>query len=379
MKIAFLIWDYSPARGGQERYLSRLAGALARLGHEIHVFATRRGEGAGDGVRFHRVAAGGIGPATRTLSYIRRARRALAAERFDITSGLTRHYPLDVFRMGGGLHRIWLQKRGPAERLLARTRPLTWLALGLERRIFDPRNCRRVIANSRLCRDQLLRLYPYPAERVSVVYNGVDHDLFRPGLGEAHRAGLLRRLGLPETAPAALFASNNLGRKGLGTVCRALARMGDAAPSLLVAGGGDARPYEALCRRLGVAARVRFLGRLADMRPAYGAADYLVLPTRYDPFANVCLEAMACGLPVITSRDNGAAEILDEGADGVTLDAGDDAALAAAMRALGDRAARERMGAAARAKSLAYTVERNAGETLAVYRLVLEERHARAV
>jgi UDP-glucose:(heptosyl)LPS alpha-1,3-glucosyltransferase len=382
MKIAFLIWDYSPSRGGQERYLSRLVGALLTRGQEIHVFATRCEAGLSPRIRFHRVSISGWGASLKTLSFLRKARRMLARERFDIVSGMTRFYPLDAYRMGSGVHKVWMRRkadRAPA-RWISYARPFNWLALCLERAIFDPAHCRQIIANSQLCRRQLLSLYRYPAERVTVVYNGVDHDYFHPRLRDEHRVAVLNRLGLPLNKPVAIFVSNNLKRKGLDAVIRALALVSDAAPSLLVAGGGRAARYIALARRLGLAARIRFLGRVADVRPYYGASDFLVLPTRYDPFANVCLEAMACGLPVITSRDNGAAEIIDEGADGFILaDPADAHTLAHRIAALSDEGIRAPLSAAARKKSLGFTVERNAEETVAVYRTIQEERHGHSL
>lgn len=389
MKIAFVIRDYAPSRGGQERYLERLIGALSTGGHELHVFATRCEAGAERGFRFHRVPIpSAAGPSLKALLFMRNARRLLAGGGYEIVSGLARFYPVDVYRMGGGVHKVWLREKADtaAGRLVSYTRPFTWLALHLERRLFDPRRCRRIVANSRLCRGQLLALYPYPPERVSVIYNGVDHDAFHPRLRAAHRAAVRAGLGIPGDAPAALFASNNPGRKGLGTVLRAAASPVSGGPScagasaggpyLIVAGRGDTGRFEALARSLGIVPRVRFLGRVADLAPLYGAADYLVLPTRYDPFANVCLEAMACGLPVVTTRMNGASEIIAEGEDGFVIgDPRDDAALSRAMGALAVPETRARMGDAARGKSLAFTVRANAEATLELYRQVREEKN----
>jgi len=379
MKIAFLIRDYSPSRGGQERYLSRLIGALASAGNEVHVFAARCEEGAGEGINFHRIPIARGGPFLKTISFILRGRRMLAGGGYDIVSGLTRFYPLDVYRMGGGLHRAWLRKKAgrTAGRLVPYMRPFTWLALYLEGKMFDPANCGYVIANSRLCRDQLLSLYDYPPARTSVIYNGVDHSYFHPGLAGEHRRRAREGLNLSPEATAALFASNNPERKGLDAVLKALALSGNGRRHLLVAGRGRPGGYSAMARRLGVSERVRFLGHLGDMRPAYGASDFLALPTRYDPFANVCLEAMACGLPVITTRDNGASEIIDRGVDGFVIQSARDvSSLARAMDELADMAVIGKMSSAAREKSLAYTVRRNAEETLAVYRKIMEEKSA---
>ncbi len=381
MKIAFIIWDFSPSRGGQERYLSRLIGALIARGHDVHVFATRCEAGLNPRISFHRVPVVRWGPSIEALSFLWRARKMLAGHRFDIVSGMARFYPLDVYRMGSGLHRVWMRRKADSAlvRWVSYSRPFNWLALYLERRIFDPAHCRRIIANSELCRRQLIDLYGYPSDRVTVVYNGVDHDCFHPRLRDEHRAAILNRLGLPPDRPVAIFVANNLKRKGLDTVIRALALVNGAKPSLLVAGRGRTSPYVALAHRLGLASCIRFVGKVADVRPYYGASDFLVLPTRYDPFANVCLEAMACGLPAITSRDNGAAEIIEDGIDGfVVADPGDAHAIARGISALSDTDIRAHASVAARKKSLAFTVDRNAEETLAIYGALQEERHGRA-
>ena len=126
--------------------------------------------------------------------------------------------------------------------------------------------------------------------------------------------------------------------------------------------------YRALARRLGVGRQVHLVGPQNDVRPWYGAADALVLPTLYEPFANVVLEAMASALPVITSLKCGAVDLIESGRNGLLCDALDIAALAAHMERLYDRRARERIGHAGRATVLPLTLDRMAGALMALYR-----------
>jgi UDP-glucose:(heptosyl)LPS alpha-1,3-glucosyltransferase len=377
MRIAFLIWSYSPSRGGQERYLSRLIAALSSDGHEVHVYAARFEEPSQPGVHLHRVRTPSRSSFLKTLFFLRRASRMLAGESYDVISGMTRFYPLDVYRLGSGLHTVWMKKKthNPLVRLASFMRPFNWLALYIERKIFDPRNCSHIIANSVLCRNQLLSNYRYPENRVTVVYNGIDHDRFHPRLREEHRNATLARLELPLHQPTAVFVSTNLRRKGLEVVIHALSLLTERKISLVVVGGGEMGRYRRLARRLGVDDRIRFVGHVRDVRPFYGASDFLVLPTLYDPFANVCLEAMACALPVITTTDNGASEIIDDAEDGFVIpDPRDARELSSRMAALADRRIREAMSSAARVKATLYTIEKNADETLAVYRKAREGR-----
>jgi len=113
--------------------------------------------------------------------------------------------------------------------------------------------------------------------------------------------------------------------------------------------------------------------------PYYAAADAFVLPTFYDPCSLSVSEAAACGLPSVTSRFNGAAELLSEGVEGFVLaDPADDSELCNRLGSLMDPALRLRMGAAARRLALRYTLERNCDELMAIYDELAPARRAAA-
>jgi UDP-glucose:(heptosyl)LPS alpha-1,3-glucosyltransferase len=131
----------------------------------------------------------------------------------------------------------------------------------------------------------------------------------------------------------------------------------------------EADSYRALARALGVESRVRFLGPAAHPEVAYAAADVLVLPTIYEPFSNACLEALASGLPVITTRAAGASELLRDSLDSLTLPSGrDHAALSERLRRLQDPHERRVLAAEARAVAETRSLETMAAEFLEVYR-----------
>ncbi|MBX3465820.1 MAG: glycosyltransferase family 4 protein [Planctomycetes bacterium] len=183
----------------------------------------------------------------------------------------------------------------------------------------------------------------------AVVGNGVDPARFGPPTREARREAaraLARRAGAPEGAPVALFVAHAFRLKGLDLLLRAAA----AIPELfvVVAGGDDPRGARALARRLGLGARLTLLGPVDDVVALYHGATALVHPSRYDPCSLVVLEALACGLPVLASPEDGASERV--GAGGRVVAALEDpAAWAAALRDVLDPAAREAMSAAAAA------------------------------
>jgi glycosyltransferase involved in cell wall biosynthesis len=227
----------------------------------------------------------------------------------------------------------------------------------LERRAFL--SARRVVAISGKIAGEL-RAIGVPEGQLGLIYNGVDVREFDPGDGDR------TRLGLPEDGVMFLFAGNiRTPLKGLDTLLKAFVDLPDV--HLAVAGELSGSPFPARAQSLGLKDRVHFLGKISDMPALMRASDVFVLPTRYDAFGLVILEAMASGLPVLTASTAGAAEILGQG--GRVLDDPNDAAtLAQWMRDLaGDALLRRRMGAAGREIAERYTWERMAAAYLALY------------
>jgi UDP-glucose:(heptosyl)LPS alpha-1,3-glucosyltransferase len=164
------------------------------------------------------------------------------------------------------------------------------------------------------------------------------------------------------------LVAHNFRLKGVRELIEAAAALHRRTPwRVIVVGKGDARPYERLARQLGCRDRFSFPGPAADVLPAYAAADAYVHPTWYDPCSLVVLEALACGLPVVTTAFNGAAELIEDGRDGFLLDTPRNApALAGAMEALLDVGQRAAMGRAARATAEQFSLSRNLRQMVAV-------------
>jgi UDP-glucose:(heptosyl)LPS alpha-1,3-glucosyltransferase len=181
------------------------------------------------------------------------------------------------------------------------------------------------------------------------------------------RAALRARLRIAESDVVFLLVGSGYARKGVPVALRALARL--PARARLVVVGRDKHParYEALARRTGVRDRVVFAGAQQDPRPYLGCADAFVLPTLYDPLSNAVLEALACGLPVVTSRRCGAGELVVAHGAGWTCDARDNAALAAHMERLLDNDERGRVAARAVGAVAALTPDAMAQRLLELY------------
>jgi UDP-glucose:(heptosyl)LPS alpha-1,3-glucosyltransferase len=379
VKIALIRKDFLLARGGGERYAVNLAATLAGVGHEVHVFASQWEEEAAKGLVMHRVPVCRASSALKNISFAYCCRKALKPGDFDIVHSLSQTYPQDVYRMGDGIHRHWLKVQTPHPFFRA---VKSWtlrqgVILWLEGKTFHPRNYRMIICNSRLGAQHARRYYQVPETRLRVIYNGVDRERFHPGLREEHNASVRAKLRLPESAVVLLFVAGNFERKGLAVLIEALPLVLSSDPSahLVVVGKGKEKSYRTMAGRAGVGERVRFTGESERISQYYGLGDIFVLPTRYDPFSNACLEALASGIPVITTRENGAAEIIKPGETGVALspEVGREELAAGISSFLPRERRRESREKAVHSVRL-FTIEENARQTLEVYDAVVREK-----
>ena len=355
MKIAFIRQRYAPI-GGAERYLDALMGEMAARGHEVHLFTNAWSAGGRSGLQVHHVPMWQGTSFMRMISFARACQRELDKVRPELVFSLERTLRQDIYRAGDGCHREWLRQRkrylGRWKTMAVAANPFHRAALRLEKKLFSPARTKIIIANSRRGKEEIVKHYRFPAEAIHVIYGGVDGRRFVPGKSTTPDEGAL------------LFAGSGFERKGLRFCLQALERLPEKF-KLRVAGKGNARPYRRLAEQLGVSGRVEFLGPVADLAPVYQGSGLLVHPAIYEPFANVCLEAMACGVPVITSRINGASEIIEPGRNGAILERPDDAeALAKAIQLLA--AQRTAAGMAARATAEQFPLSQNVSATLEV-------------
>jgi UDP-glucose:(heptosyl)LPS alpha-1,3-glucosyltransferase len=344
MRVALVIERFEADGGGVENVAWQVAEGLRAAGDEVHVVA-RRARGA-SGVQLHTVSVPDAWQPLRVLAFSRAAARAAPRGRFDVVHSFSRTRHQDVYRAGGGSHADYLESQhGAPGHRLRRLSPRHAMLLAMEKKVFADAS-QIVQCNSNMVRDALMRRYGIEEQRLVVIRNGVDLERFHPRRREQARRRLRGELGARD-GPVWLLAGSGWRRKGLATALRALARAEPRDAELWVVGRDTPKPWRHLAARLGVNSRVRFLGVRRDLETLYAACDALLLPTRYDAFANVCLEAAAAGLPIVTSRSNGAAEILEE-AGRVIENAEDAPAFAEALGALAQAELRERLGEAAR-------------------------------
>jgi UDP-glucose:(heptosyl)LPS alpha-1,3-glucosyltransferase len=307
MRVAFM--HRRLAGGGTEADLRRLAGGLAARGHEVHVFCARV-DAELPGVAVHRVPIVRAGRLLRLLSFALAAPRTVARERWDVVLGFGRTPVQDVVRCGGGTHRSYLA-RMEADGLRPRLRgPYHRAILHLEGRALSARGHRRVLAVSARVRDEVVADYRVPRERVTVIYNGVDLERFHPARRASLGPAARQALGVPEDTRLCAAIGSGFRRKGFDLLLRLWA---DTPPpqTTLVLVGDDERlaSWRRAAALLG--ANVLVTGPRADVEAVLAAADVVCVPSRQEAFGNVVLEACAAGVPVVTSRRAGAAELLD--------------------------------------------------------------------
>ena len=347
MRILFCTLDYAPiAAGGAEHQAQLQADELARRGHEVHVVCPRRGDavsGLVGAVRVHRLRGVERRPfQTATTALALAAYLIRNAGRFDVVHLHIADLRTDMAVLICGLRRkpvyVKLAAGGPAGDI-GRLRKIAHVT-----RYFGLRHAACLQAISAEIEGDISAL-AIPLEHVAVIPNGIDLTTFRPATRE-QRLSLRRSLGFPDTRPVVLFLGRFAAYKGIGDLLEAWTRVRANCDAELVFVGFVAveDPYHIPSDTPGVSVR-EWTGNPV---PFYQAADVFVLPSHVEGMSNALLEAMACGLPVVTTSVGAAPQMLRDGVDGHLVRPRDPAALAEALvRSVSDPSARETIGGAA--------------------------------
>jgi UDP-glucose:(heptosyl)LPS alpha-1,3-glucosyltransferase len=368
MKIALIRYKYTHF-GGAERYMSRLIDGLVARGHNVHVFASLWREGDDQNVTFHEVPAIRAASWLRAITFSINCGNLLRREKFDLIFSLERTLHQDIYRAGDGCHRAWLARKNLGKGLLARLstylNPLHLIYLHLERKLLTDPGLKAIIANSKRGKEEIVEHYGVSPDKIHVVYNGIDPDEYPMRERDKHRAELADEFRLKDELRL-LYVGSGFERKGVQTLLKSVARL-SMPYKLFIVGKGRIRKFKKAATRLGISENVIFTGPRTDVTRFYLGSDIFVFPTLYDPFSNATLEAMACGMPIITTAINGVSEIITEGRSGYVIeDSLDDNSIACAISRLAVREAREPMGEEARRTAVLFTMERNVEETMKV-------------
>lgn len=395
MNIAFCYESVLPARGGCETYITDLSRRLLSEGHEVHLYACRWDESRmPSGVQYHAL------PPVRGPRFLRpwlfgsQCLDALKQNRHDVSLGFNKTWGQDVLYPQGGLHAASfdynLDKYPHAwQRQLVRGLKTFDLAHAsfcrLERRQYLSAPRPLIVVNSFMVREHCQRYLGISAEQIHVVRSAIDPNRFAEQDRPRRRLAWRQSWGIAAEDTVALFAAMNYRLKGLDPLLLAVQHLLQTPDyrarqrhfRLVVTGHPHFRCYQRQAERLGIADRVSFVGHCAEMSNAYFAADFLVHPTFYDPCSLVVLEALACSLPVITTRSNGASELLHPLQEGYVIESPHHtASLASALAELLDPERRQACASAARRTASHWTFDQHYRALLDVFGVAAARKQA---
>ncbi|GJQ57919.1 MAG: glycosyltransferase family 1 protein [Candidatus Scalindua sp. AMX11] len=383
MKIALVIYKFLPSKGGGEGYLACLANQLAERGHEVHVFA-HDWENSNRLIRFHTIPAIRFPKFLKEVSFVINSRRALQAEDFDIIQVVGRALGMNVFNPHCGVERAWLKQdfqsiRNPFYRFLKRISKLFSLRqnfiLWLDKKQYTDEKVSKIIAISDMIKSDMIHYHQVDPQKIAVIYNGVDTKRFNPNRRDDYRKAVRKKLSIGEEF-VLLYVSNNFRLKGLATLIRSLGVLTQTQTNFkaLVIGRGKKSAYGKLAKRLNCLENVLFLGQVNEIEKYYAASDLYVHPTLYDSCSLVVTEALASGLPVITTKFDGASGLIEDGKDGFVLqDPLDHKTLAGKITLFFDEERRQRASVAARNKAEQYPEEENCEKIIEVFKEVVND------
>jgi UDP-glucose:(heptosyl)LPS alpha-1,3-glucosyltransferase len=392
MRVAITHPRYT-ATGGVERYVWDLVRRLLDVGHEVHYFCHFWDEHADPRVILHMIP----NPwkqirFMKVWSYERWLTRHVSTRDFDIVHGFSKSSSQDIYTDGSGCLRDYqkysIDHATPSNlvRKLRRASLHQRQVLAIEKRRFTSGNFHRIITMSDLAGDQIRHCYGLNGAELITVYNGIDMQRFNPRNRRAKAAKMRGQIGLPEGAFVALCVANDYRRKGVPTLIEAarIVKQRGGLPNgrllQIVVVGKDRRRRErefaALASDRGVGDLVRLFGPQEAIDRWHALAELFVLPSHFDAFGNVVLEALASGVPVLVSRKAGAAEVIEPGRTGWIMEDPEDATLVAdrILELAANREMREQMGKAACASAEAYSWDGHFAKVLEIYDEVRAEK-----
>jgi UDP-glucose:(heptosyl)LPS alpha-1,3-glucosyltransferase len=329
MKIALSFPGFH-RRGGAERVALETARYLAQRGHEVHVFCSELEVAPSLGIIHHAVPTVTRPWFLTAPTFHRRCSQMLDVGQFDAVGAFGAPSPIGGVYWAQSVHPAWLHHARTFRRPLSLSRwkqrlnPVHPITLRLEGRHFAPGAHQRIIALTEAVKLDLANHYHVPASLVDVLPVGYDPAEFNVARATHRRAATRKSLGFTDADRVVLFAANELERKGLGPLIGAIAALAEPAVQLLVVGKAAPSEYSRRIADLGLADSVTYAGTSTDMAAYYGAADLLALPTQYEAWGLVVIEALACGIPVLTTARAGAAVAVDNGRTGVLIKQPDD-------------------------------------------------------
>jgi len=379
MKVALVSEWLDSWRGGAETSTQQFIHHLMDRGVDLHVF-TRSRPSPTPGMFVHTISGASMSRTRRSVTFSHRVERILRTDSFDVVHAISPCRFADIYQPRGGTvaetmeRNVALRDSAHARRLKRYTARLNLkqrYQLLLERKLLVPGKGPIVAAISDYVVRQLKKHYDLPDERIRKIYNGVDADRSTQTQRADQRRAIRREFGIAEGDVLVLMVAHNFRLKGVHRWLQALASLverGVGNVRSLVVGRGETPRWHRLAARLDIVDRLTFVGPSERVGEFLHAADILVHPTYYDPCSRVVLEGMVASVPCITTRWDGASEMIVDGTNGYVLDEPTDLAmLAERVEQLCDAALRKRIGQAASAITERVSMSRHACEMMALY------------
>jgi len=374
MKVGLVCKYFLSTKGGLERDTLFLSEELVKRGHEVHVFCNSGEQKAG--VNLHHIPMFPFSSPGKNLSFAMLATRYCSKLDLDVLQSMERIWTQDIYRTSDSINPVQMKSKYPNRmiRLFKAAGPRRQALSLLEQRIFQKGGAQFILAISNLVKTQIMEHYQVPEEKIVVIYNSVDTNKFNPSLSALFKEETRKEFAVGSGEKVILFMGNNYKLKGLPLLLKALASLKTEPLILIVAGTDVAAPYIRFANENGIGDKVRFIGHHKKPERLYAASDLFVFPSHDDTFGNVCLEAMACGVPVIASRTAGASEIIDHGLNGYVLNTSESEELAARIREMMSRMNHTVMGVEAARKASGFTIERHMNQLGSLYERVRETK-----
>lgn len=318
MRIALLKMQ-SKLQGGLEKYATRIASEFAKQGADLTFLTTQMPESRSPGIEYCTFPVCRWPGFLKLEQFDRCVSRWIKANPVDIVFGMDRNRMQTHIRAGNGVHAAYLKSRlaseGPIKYGLCLINPLHRKILELEKKAFESPGLKKIFVNSRMVQEEVLAHYAADPSKIEVIHNGIEwrehESVFMDW--ENGKAASIQKFNLDPNVFHLLFVGHGYRRKGLDQLLKALS-IWEFKDFHLSVVGKDRQPdrYKALSEKLGLKNRVSFFGSQKEVSSFYQIADALIIPSFYDPFANVTLEALSFGVHVVSSKTNGGHEILSE-------------------------------------------------------------------
>jgi UDP-glucose:(heptosyl)LPS alpha-1,3-glucosyltransferase len=386
MKIALAIENFSRHGGGAESYAVELAQTLIQNRWEVHLYG-HSWDGTPPEAVFHVIPRlpKCVPPSFRIIDFAIRHRKMIAEVNFDVVLGFGNTITMNVYQSHGGVHYLSSMRKiqaisNPVLRwlkyLAVFAAPKYYARAWIESAPFRHNPRPTIVAISDMVRNDMAAHFGVDRKTIRLVYNGIDLERF----GTDQRSGaeqLRQELGF-ENQVLFLFMAYDFRKKGVRYLIEAAGelkeRIGPGRFGVIIVGGHPSPSLTRLVEKLQLHDIVKFYGSTKHPEKFYDACDVFVLPTFYDACSLVVFEAMAAGLPTITTVFNGAAGIINRGVDGiVTNNPRNIGELTSAMEFFLTPENLESASIAARNKAAEYSLQENHRKMMEIFNEVAQE------